>query len=625
MKRLAALMKRLAAAVLLPAGCAGTVPGAAPDMGGPTEWERVIAPFEVLDEAGRAYAHPFLGGLDVPRPQFIDIDGDGDLDLFVQERSDELMFFENTGSASAPHFVWRTDRYLGLSIGEWYRFVDMDGDGVYDLIAESPYSYVRLYRNDGTRQRAEFRLAADTLRDEAGRPIFADRQNIANAADIDCNGRMDLFLGRVDGTITRYEELPRAGAGAGAGAGAAARGGAAAATPRFGFVTDRFEGIEIVAAMGSMHGANSMYFADHDADGDLDLFWGDFFEPGVLLIRNHGTCASPNLRGTPDPLRAADGAIIRTSGYNVPVLTDIDGDGDLDLFLGIIGGAYNPNTTAADNFHFYERTARGYELRTTRFLDGIDIGSESIVTFGDIDGDGDLDMLIGNRIDTAAQRARLYVFRNDGTPRAPLFRLADTLDLAPSYHYAPVLADLNGNGLLDMLLGTWNDGVLFFHNTGTPQQPRWVQDTARTVQLTRGSNTTPALVDIDGDGDLDLFIGEASGMINFYRNTGSPTEPRFELVSDEYEGIDVGRRSFPAFVDIDGDGDFDMIIGREEGGSVVYRNDGTRTAPRFVLDNTRRLPLPALGAPVFADLDGDGRVELLTGNLSGGVLYFRRR
>jgi len=595
------------------AGACATAPAGMDSAGSDAaagDWERMVAPFPVVDENGREYAHPFLGGFDVPRPQFIDIDGDGDLDLFVQERSNDLMFFENTGSAAAPRYVWRTDKYRDLDIGEWYRFIDMDGDGDYDMIAEQPYSYIRLYSNTGSATDARLVLAGDTLRDSDGRAIFADRQNIANAADIDCNGLMDLFLGRVDGTITRYEETPRDDG----------------AVPQFRFVTDRFEGIEIVAAMGgsSRHGANSMYFADVDDDADLDLFWGDFFEAGVLLIRNQGTCPNPNLRGEPEPLQRADGETILTSGYNVPVLIDIDADGDLDLFLGIIGGAFNPNTTSSDNFHFYERTGAGFELRTTRFLDAIDVGSESTVTFADIDGDGDLDMLAGSKIDRhSLQQSRLYVFRNEGSAREPRLSLADTLDLGSSYHYAPALADLNADGRLELLLGTWNDGVLFFANSGTPQQPQWVQDTTRTIRLSRGSNTTPALVDIDDDGDLDLFVGEASGTLNFYRNAGTTADPRFELVSDEFDGIDVGRRSHPAFVDLDGDGDFDLVVGRDEGGGVVFRNDGTRTMPRFVRDDTL-LPLPPLGSPVFVDVDGDGTHEMVSGNLSGGVYFFRR-
>ncbi|HEX6132807.1 MAG TPA: VCBS repeat-containing protein [Longimicrobiales bacterium] len=606
-------MRRTALLCLAAAGCA-SAPAEPPDVrsassGASGGWRRIVAPFSVADENGREYAHPFLGGFDVPRPQFIDIDGDGDLDLFVQERSNDLMFFENVGSATAPSWEWRSDGYRDLDIGEWYRFVDMDSDGDYDMIAEQPYSYIRLYRNEGTARAPELVLAGDTLRDSDGKAIFADRQNIANAADIDCNGLMDLFLGRVDGTITRYEETRQTDG----------------TVPRFRFVTDRFEGIEIVAQFGSMrHGANSMYFADVDGDDDLDLFWGDFFEAGVLLIRNQGTCPAPNLRGEPEPLRRADGETILTSGYNVPVLVDIDSDGDFDLFLGIIGGAFNPNRTAPDNFHFYERTDDGFALRTTRFLDAIDVGSESTVTLADIDGDGDLDLLAGNKIDRhSLQQSRLYVFRNEGSTRAPRFRLADTLDLSPSYHYAPAVADLNGDGLADLLLGTWNDHVLFFTNAGTPQQPEWVQDTTRTIRLTRGSNSTPALVDIDGDGDLDLFVGEASGTLNFYRNTGTAADPQFELVSDEFDAIDVGRRSHPAFVDLDRDGDFDMIVGREEGGGVVYRNDGGRTQPRFVEDVSLLLPLPPLGSPFFADLDGDGAPELVSGNLSGGIYFFR--
>ena len=63
------------------------------------------------------------------------------------------------------------------------------------------------------------------------------------------------------------------------------------------------------------------------------------------------------------------------------------------------------------------------------------------------------------------------------------------------------------------------------------------------IELGRGTNLVPALVDIDDDGDLDLFAGESSGDLNFWRNVGSPTAPAFELVSESYEDIDAGRRS----------------------------------------------------------------------------------
>ncbi len=597
-------------------GAAGGPP-AAGDSGGPPDappntsgYVRAIAPFEVRDEHGRPYAHPFLGGLDVPRPQLVDIDADGDADLFVQERSAELMFFENTGTPQQPHFAWRTDAFHGLDIGEWSRVVDVDGDGLHDVLAERRYSYIRWYRNAGTAQQPRFVNAADTLYNVAGEAVFSDRQNIPQAVDLDCDERLDLFLGRVDGTITRYEQAQEQ-----------------RTPPRFQFVTDRFEGIEIIGQLvgSARHGANSMFFADPDGDGDLDLYWGDFFEPGVLFIENTGSCASPALRGTPRPLMA-DGDTIATSGYNAPYLVDIDADGRLDLFLGVLGGAFNPNRTSADNFHYYAQQPDGsLTLRTRRFVDGIDVGSESVPGLADLDGDGDLDLLIGNKLDpTTLRTARLFLFRNDGTPTAPAFVLADTLDLPAQYHFAPALADLDGDGLVDMLLGTWNEGVLHFRNEGSRSEPRFVQDTTHTVRLTRGSNATPALGDVDGDGDLDLFVGEASGEVNFFRNTGSARGARFELVSDTFGAIDAGRRSHPALVDIDGDGDLDLLFGREAGGALLYRNQGSRTEPAFVADSSFVLPLHPTAAPVFADLTGDGVPELLVGGLSGGVTYYSR-
>ena len=108
-----------------------------------------MAPFVVLDERGVGYDLPFLGGLDVPRPQFVDIDGDGDYDLFLQEYTDQLWHFENTGTPQVAKYEWRSNRFHDLSIGEWFRFHDIDADGDPDLLSEKPFSYISLYRNTG--------------------------------------------------------------------------------------------------------------------------------------------------------------------------------------------------------------------------------------------------------------------------------------------------------------------------------------------------------------------------------------------------------------------------------------------------------------------------------------------
>jgi hypothetical protein len=344
----------------------------------------------------------------------------------------------------------------------------------------------------------------------------------------------------------------------------------------------------------------------------------------VLIIPNVGSCQSPNLRVEPQPV-LVQGAKLTTSGYNVPALVDIDADGDLDLFVGVLGGAYNPNRTASDNFYYLERAGSEYQLRTTRYLSAIDVGSESVPALADLDGDGLLDMLVGNKLDPDHnERARLYYFRNTGSARAPAYALADTLDADVSFHYAPALADLDKDGDADLLLGTWNEGVHVYRNTGSARAPVFTRDTALTIRFERGSNFTPAATDLDDDGDLDLLVGEASGELNFVRNTGSPTAPRFTVESEAYQDVDAGRRSHPALTDLDGDGDFDLLLGSEHGGVVYYRNDGSAREPRFVRAELQ-LALPPHASPIFVDVNGDAAAELITGSLSGGLTYWQRQ
>ena len=128
-------------------------------------------------------------------------------------------------------------------------------------------------------------------------------------------------------------------------------------------------------------------------------------------------------------------------------------------------------------------------MRTGRYLTGIDVGNESIPVFNDLDGDGDFDLLLANKIDPANLRSsQVYRFENQGTAREPSFRLTGTLDLAGSYHYAPVFGDLDGDGDLDMLLGSWSDDVAYYRNVGTATEPRFVVEDSAVVSLTRGSN-----------------------------------------------------------------------------------------------------------------------------------------
>jgi hypothetical protein len=480
----------------------------------------------------------------------------------------------------------------------------MDQDGDFDLLTEQPYSYIRYYRNEGTVRNPKFTLAADSLRDVNGTPIFSDRQNIPNVTDIDCDQKLDLFIGKLEGNLTRYESVGRD----------------ENDIPQFELVTKKFEDIEIVKQFGTMHGANTMAFMDIDQDGDQDLFWGDFFEPGILFLENEGTCTNPQFQG--EPRSFPDSNPASTSGYNAPTLADWGQDGDVDLFLGVLGGAYNANETTAENFYFYEQEEETFSLQSEQFLGMIDVGDESIPATGDIDGDGDFDLLLANKIDPANRKTSIvYQFENKGTPSAPEFHLTGSLDLPNAYHYAPALADLNNDGLADLLISNWKGEIAYFTNT----RNGFELTNEKIAELERGSNAVLEFADIDGDGDLDLISGESGGSVLLFRNTGTAESPEFTFEEGAFEGVTAQHRSAPALYDIDSDGDLDLFLGTKIEGFLFFRNTGSSTNPQFTQE-----PFPfsvkkiQFGNPHFVDIDGDGVAEFMSGTRGGGLLYYAR-
>src|SRR5262245_38200427 len=202
----------------------------------------------------------------------------------------------------------------------------------------------------------------------------------------------------------------------------------------------------------------------------------------------------------------------------------------------------------------------------TNPFNGITVGLFSTPSWGDVDGDGDLDALVGP---VRGVHTLLY-FRNTGTATVPIY----TLQTGPTNPFngidvgvlgTPALADLDGDLDLDLLVGADNGTLRYFQNMGTASGPMYVPQTGASNPFNNvnlGGYARPALGDVDRDGDLDVVVAVGAGMLSYYRNTGSVTAPAYALqtgAANPFDGINAGGLGTVSLADVDRDGDLDAL------------------------------------------------------------------
>lgn len=260
-------------------------------------------------------------------------------------------------------------------------------------------------------------------------------------------------------------------------------------------------------------------------------------------------------------------------------------------------------------------------------LNAFSVTDFSNPTLVDIDGDGDLDAFAGDL------GGNLSFFRNTGTRTKPVFAVPQinpfnlTRVVSDS---APNFVDIDGDGDFDAFIGDRNGDVLFFENQGTPTNPNFAASRLNPFNWNNiGTYATPAFADINGDGDFDAFVGTASGDIYFLENTGTRNNPNFiQPVLNAFGLQNIGGFSAPSLVDIDGDGDFDLMAGRNATEYIYFANVGTTTTPDFVPVVGAANPFNGLGTETFGtltfgDIDGDEDPDAFLGNARGSLEYLR--
>jgi hypothetical protein len=175
--------------------------------------------------------------------------------------------------------------------------------------------------------------------------------------------------------------------------------------------------------------------------------------------------------------------------------------------------------------------------------------------------------------------------------------------------------------------------IHFLENTGTPNDPSFEYLDSSFFNIEKDLSTAPAFGDLDGDGDNDLLVGLFSGEIDLYLNSGTPSSPVFtasELLRDINGNIiDAVISSVPFLIDIDNDFDLDLVIGGFSGKFELYLNVGSPQDYSFQKDasyfsaGTTPLDIGDQSTPFLFDYDNNGSLDLFSGSRDGKLYYFK--
>ena len=553
---------------------------------------------------GDTLENPWTGGLTAPQWSPIDFDQDGDNDLFAFDRDGyRLLAFERTNEGWKYRPQW-VEGWPELK--EWCLLRDYDCDGRVDIFTgfqNGIYVYRNITENP---EFSQFEPVATPLiasynfgSVEQMIPVVCLGLDIPAILDIDNDGDLDIIsFTESSSTLYKYEGISNCGL--------------------------------------EMKCTNRCYGMLAEASENNSLFIGDEFD------------CSFNVADPRDGLHA---------GGSLTCL-QLNNEGPLDLLIGdvtyptIISVMLEDDVSGLDSASFVDTQfpllTGGFEaLNCPRFPTGYHI---------DVDNDGVRDLLFSpNTYLETDDDASVYYFKNTGEDLNPVWEFETDVFLQEGMIELgrgayPVLVDLNNDGLTDLViankeryngLGNTPSSIILFQNTGSQEHPVFEHFPPDTIDVsTYGiESADPAIGDIDGDGDLDLIIGDEMGRLHLYINTAGQSEWPVYVINDlsisdaSGETLDVGQFAAPQLIDLNNDNLLDLVVGEKNGILNVFFNCGSSSSPswcQLITDNfseawgniyvTNALGINGYSNPaLYSDENG---IHILVANEIGTIQYF---
>jgi hypothetical protein len=611
---------------------------------------------------GETLLYPWAGGLNNPQFSNIDFNEDGSNDLFIFDKSGNVILpFIHQGSPGEITFEYEPfyiDRFP--KIEDWALLRDFNCDGFMDIYTYSQFGPgAMVYENNGQVGNEWFSIADSliiTYYEIGGSSgtvnIFISTVDLPAIYDVDDDGDLDIFTYQLQGSKVEfhknfsventgdcdldYEMKNRC----------------------WGYFAEDDDSEDILLGQNctnvndpqiadpSHHTGSTLLMLDINNDGFKELVMGDISYSSLTTVVNGG----PNSIGL-DSITSVDyffpntdeSLIVHT--FPASFYVDVNDDGINDFIAAPNAQFTSDNVNAVSLYvNNGENDDPDLSFEQEDFLQGqmIDVGEGAYPYLIDIDQDGMVDLLIGNRkkITDSLSTYGISYFKNTGTAEQATFNFEsdDVFNISSmgvGEALYPSFMDLDGDNALDLILGNLNGELYFLINSANQNEAMDFPGPAFPIMdsdadaIDVGQLAKPFVFDLNTDGLDDIIIGERSGRLTYYENTGSLTNPEFTHITDTLGGVQspgfLLNTGYSAPFFYTENDEITLILGSETGEIQYYTEISDNLDGNFELSNG---PATAIHegkrTSVFRyDLNNDSLADLLVGNYRGGVSFFK--
>lgn len=638
---------------------------------------------------GQQLTNPWAGGINAGQISKIDANMDGMEDVFIFDRSgNKTMVFLNNGSGDPNSFEYSFAHSQSFpEMRNWALLRDYNCDGKRDIFTYNGIGGFRIYENVSTESNPlQFVEIEDNLQSLFVFPsqsyysnIFISSVDIPTIDDLDGDGDQDILVFSVSGVMIEYHQNHSV----------ELTGSCDSLAFRLGnrcygyFSESAFDnsitlhdeafhdqmcpdGYNVAnpspiierpndipfhegGNTGLRHAGTSILALELNGQLPKEIVLGDVSNTNLTALTNSTTTSSRDsiiAQDTAFPVNQENTAAVHVTIFPAGFYEDMDNDGARDLLVCPNNEWASENVSSVWYYkNLGEDDEPDFELEQTNLFqqEMIEVGEGCAASFLDYNADGLMDMVISNKgrfVSPGVYYSSLALYENTGSSTEPEFtHITDdfaeigALGLGQGFH--PTFGDWDGDGDMDMLIGTSSGKIYAFNNEAGSGNTVDFQIADNAIlkdvngdDIDPGQFSTPQLFDLNNDGLLDLVMGERNGKVHFYKNTGTSSSPQFQLENDFLGGIETtegfASTGYSTVCFFDYDGTRYLITGREAGFVSVYGNITDNLAGTFSLEQEELFGWNngIRSSAEVIDIDNDGYLDFFAGNFGGGLHFF---